>query len=113
MMYNWVIDNGTGSTFGPDRLKEPAHTFDHNVYKVPCRRGDSPVWEQAVQGHGNLAHAHQQSLAQCRQWLNSHLSGVNYMPVSSNAEAARLASLDSSRAAIAGLVAAELYDLTV
>ena len=36
MMYNWVIDNGTGSTFGPDRLKEPAHTFDHNVYKVPA-----------------------------------------------------------------------------
>jgi hypothetical protein len=35
-MYNWVIDNGTGSSFGPDRLKEPAHAFDHNVYKIPA-----------------------------------------------------------------------------
>ena len=33
MMYNWVIDNGTGAGFGPDRFKEPAHIFDHNVYK--------------------------------------------------------------------------------
>ena len=36
MTYNWVIDNGTGSLFGPDRLNEPAHVFDHNVYKVPA-----------------------------------------------------------------------------
>ncbi|NQT92158.1 MAG: hypothetical protein HQ559_05300, partial [Lentisphaerae bacterium] len=33
MMYNWVIDNGIGSSFGPDRLNQPAHVFDHNVYK--------------------------------------------------------------------------------
>ena len=36
MMYNWVIDNGVGASFGPDRLKQPAHAFDHNVYKVPA-----------------------------------------------------------------------------
>jgi len=35
MVYNWVIDNGIGSSFGPDLLGEPAHSFDHNVYKVP------------------------------------------------------------------------------
>jgi len=58
-------------------------------------------------------YSHQQSLAQCRQWLSSHLPGVSYVAVSSNAEAARLASLDKTKAAIAGLVAAELYDLTV
>jgi len=57
--------------------------------------------------------SHQQSLAQCRQWLNNYLPGVPCTAVSSNAEAARLASLDNSKAAIAGLVAAELYDLHV
>jgi hypothetical protein len=33
MMYNWLIDNGMGAAFGPDLSKEPAHVFDHNVYK--------------------------------------------------------------------------------
>jgi chorismate mutase/prephenate dehydratase len=58
-------------------------------------------------------YSHQQSLAQCRQWLHDNLHDVVCTPVSSNAEAARLASLDSSKAAIASLVAAELYDLNV
>ncbi|QWF69437.1 prephenate dehydratase [Methylomonas paludis] len=58
-------------------------------------------------------YSHQQSLAQCRQWLNINLPGVNCVAVSSNAEAARLASLDNSKAAIAGLIAAELYGLNV
>ncbi len=58
-------------------------------------------------------YSHQQSLAQCRQWLGEHLSGISFTAVSSNAEAARLASLDNTKAAIASLVAAELYDLTV
>ena len=57
--------------------------------------------------------SHQQSLAQCRQWLNTYLPGVPYTAVSSNAEAARLASLDHSKAAVAGLMAAELYDLNI
>ncbi len=33
MVYNWVIDNGIGASFGPDLLGEAAHNFDHNVYK--------------------------------------------------------------------------------
>jgi len=57
--------------------------------------------------------SHQQSLAQCRQWLNTYLPGVSCTAVSSNAEAARMASLDLSKAAIAGLRAAEMYDLNV
>ncbi len=57
--------------------------------------------------------SHQQSLAQCRQWLNIHLPGIPCTAVSSNAEAARLASQDSNKAAIAGKVAAELYNLNV
>lgn len=58
-------------------------------------------------------YSHQQSLAQCRQWLNTYLPGVPCTAVSSNAEAARLASLDATKAAIAGEMAAELYALNI
>ncbi len=57
--------------------------------------------------------SHQQSLAQCRQWLNTYLPGVSCTAVSSNAEAARLAGQGGHKAAIAGVVAAELYDLNI
>lgn len=57
--------------------------------------------------------SHQQSLGQCRQWLNTNLPGVERMSVSSNAEAAKLAAGQKGVAAIAGRVAADLYDLQV
>jgi chorismate mutase/prephenate dehydratase len=57
--------------------------------------------------------SHQQSLAQCRLWLDTHLPHVKVTAVSSNAEAARLASLNRQAAAIAGLAAAEVYQLPV
>jgi chorismate mutase / prephenate dehydratase len=46
--------------------------------------------------------AHPQALAQCHGWLSYHLPDVERRPVSSNAEGARLASLDPTLAAIAG-----------
>lgn len=55
--------------------------------------------------------AHQQALAQCRNWLDTHWPDIERVAVSSNAEAARMASQDSSIAAIAGDMAAELYHL--
>ena len=58
-------------------------------------------------------YSHQQSLAQCRKWLDSHLPHVKMTAVSSNAEAARLASQNKQSAAIAGLAAAEVYQLPV
>lgn len=58
-------------------------------------------------------YSHQQSLAQCRKWLDANLAQVERAPVSSNAEAARLLSDDPHGAAIAGQVAAEAYDLPV
>ncbi|HWA12391.1 MAG TPA: prephenate dehydratase [Burkholderiales bacterium] len=58
-------------------------------------------------------YSHAQSLAQCNRWLNQHLPGVERVPVSSNAEAARLAAEDACAAAIAGRTAADLYGLTV
>lgn len=56
--------------------------------------------------------AHPQALAQCHGWLSSHLPGVERRSVSSNAEGARLASLDDSVAGIASSHAAALYGLS-
>lgn len=58
-------------------------------------------------------YSHSQSLAQCRQWLDTHLPNARQTPVSSNAEAARLVKDNPNAAAIAGLIAAEVYDLPV
>lgn len=58
-------------------------------------------------------YSHQQSLAQCREWLDANLSGVERISVSSNAEAARRARNEPQAAAIAGETAARLYDLHV
>ena len=55
--------------------------------------------------------SHQQSLAQCRGWLDRHLPFVDRVPVGSNAEAAKLAAETPNAAAIAGEMAAELYGL--
>ena len=57
--------------------------------------------------------SHQQSLAQCRQWLDEHLPGVERLPASSNAEAARRARDEEGTAAIAGQTAADVYGLNV
>jgi len=58
-------------------------------------------------------YSHQQSLAQCRRWLDSHFPGVERVAVNSNAEAARLVGQRSDCAAIAGSMAAERYGLRI
>jgi chorismate mutase/prephenate dehydratase len=55
--------------------------------------------------------AHQQALAQCRNWLDRNWPAVDREAVSSNAEAARIALNTPGVAAIAGDIAAELYQL--
>ena len=55
--------------------------------------------------------AHQQALAQCRNWLDQHYPKVEREAVSSNGEAARLAGKQPGVAAVAGDMAAELYQL--
>ncbi|GAB6068043.1 prephenate dehydratase [Methylothermus subterraneus] len=57
--------------------------------------------------------SHQQSLAQCREWLDRFCPNVKRTAVSSNAEGARLAAIVPGSAAIAGEVAAQLYGLTI
>ena len=57
--------------------------------------------------------AHAQALAQCHAWLSHHLPAVERRPVSSNAEGARLASLDERIAGIASDRAASEFGLHV
>ena len=58
-------------------------------------------------------YSHQQSLAQCRDWLDAHMPKVERISVSSNAEAARRASKEDDVVAIASDIAAEIYGLDV
>ena len=74
----------------------------HNL----LRRGDSLDGIAAVL-------AHPQALAQCHAWLSAHLPQAERRPVSSNAEGARLASLDPTLAGIASDRAASEFGLHV
>jgi chorismate mutase/prephenate dehydratase len=56
-------------------------------------------------------YAHQQALAQCREWLDGNLPRAERIAVSSNGEAARRVAGEAGAAAVAGDAAAELYGL--
>lgn len=57
--------------------------------------------------------AHAQSLAQCRQWLDSNLPGAVREAVSSNGEAARRVAGENHAAAIAARAASDFYQLPI
>lgn len=57
--------------------------------------------------------SHQQSLAQCRSWINRHFPALELLECTSNAEAARLAAEQPGVAAIAGSGAAQIYKLNI
>lgn len=58
-------------------------------------------------------YSHQQSLAQCRKWLDAHMPQAERIAVNSNAEAARRVQGEWNSAAIAGELASELYGLEI
>jgi chorismate mutase/prephenate dehydratase len=58
-------------------------------------------------------YSHQQSLAQCRGWLDRHLPHAERVAVGSNAEAARLAAAEPGTAAVAATQAADIYGLQI
>lgn len=60
-----------------------------------------------------VLYSHQQSLAQCKKWLETNLPGVKRVPVSSNADAALRASNEKNSAAIASETAAQEYNLAM
>ncbi|TNE78853.1 MAG: prephenate dehydratase [Gammaproteobacteria bacterium] len=61
--------------------------------------------------HITRIYSHSQSLAQCRQWLDGHYPKAERVAVSSNADAAKRIKGEWNSAAIAGDMAAELYNL--
>ncbi|MEM7026875.1 MAG: prephenate dehydratase [Pseudomonadota bacterium] len=61
----------------------------------------------------DAVYSHQQSLAQCRAWLDAHLMKAERISVNSNAEAAKIASEKKQIAAIASETAGELYHLNL
>ena len=85
----------------------------------------SAVGEVQLEIHQNLmshvkslgdivrVYSHSQSLAQCNGWLNANLPRAERVPVASNAEAARRAATDREAGAIAGEMAARIYDVPV
>jgi len=58
-------------------------------------------------------YAHPQSLGQCRGWVQSNLPRVEIIETSSNARSAELAAKERTSAAIAGVLAAEKYQVPV
>lgn len=58
-------------------------------------------------------YSHPQGLAQCRNWLQAHLSEASLAAVSSTARGAEIAAEEPGTAAIATSLAAELYGLDI
>ncbi len=58
-------------------------------------------------------YTHQQTLAQCREWLDRNVPQAERLAISSNAEGARRAQGDNQAAAIASVAAAEIYGLPI
>ena len=61
----------------------------------------------------HCVYGHQQALAQCRSWLNTHLPNAKQMAMISSAEAAKMAKETSNAAATVSPVAARLYQLDI
>ena len=68
---------------------------------------------QALPKKGFEIHAHEQTLAQCKNWLDAYCPDVNRVSVSSNAQAAKNAKKNSEIFAIAGALAAGKYGLEI
>ena len=58
-------------------------------------------------------YVHPQTLGQCRAWVQTNLPRVEIVETSSNARSVELAGKEKGAAAIAGLLAAERYDVPV
>lgn len=104
------VENSTGGAVGTTLdllLASPLKVcgeVDLRVHQFLLRKpgvADQPV----------RVYSHTQSFAQCHEWLNQNLPGIERRIVASNSEAARLAAEDPTAAAIAGEMAGELYGL--
>lgn len=74
--------------------------------------------QQCLVGRGKLSEVrvlftHPQALAQCRAWVQNHLSGAEIIETSSTTRAAQLAAKRANSAAIASSLAASRYGLSL
>jgi len=81
-----------------------------------CGEVELPVHHNLLSKSASLkdirkVYSHTQSLAQCHEWLNRNLPGIERQAVASNAEAARLATEQPGTSAIASRRAGELFGL--
>lgn len=97
-----------------------SYTLDMLLHSslVICGEVDLPIQHNLITHCKDLSeitkiYSHQQSLAQCRNWLNKHLPGVETIAVSSNSHAVTLLKDEPDAAAIAGKMAAELYQVPI
>lgn len=95
------------------------HTLDNFIessLKI-CGEVELPIHLHLLIGENSSADkitkicAHQQALGQCRTWLDNNWPNAERIPVSSNGEGARLASVSDDVAAVAGDMAADLYGI--
>ncbi len=96
------------------------HTLDLliNSSLLICGEVDLRIQHNLISNETDLknirrVYSHQQSLAQCRRWLDEHLPGVELFAVRSNSEAVRLIKNETQAAAIAGKLAAELHQVPI
>ncbi len=106
------IENSTGGVI--------THTLDMFIKSSLsiCGEIQLPIHQNFMSlsedwGSVERVYSHQQSLTQCQMWLKKNIPSAQLTPVSSNAEAAKMASEDTNTAAIAGLEAAKIYGLPV
>ena len=96
------------------------HTLDcfANSHLKVCGEVHLPINHQLLSNADGLSavknlYAHPQALAQCRLWIDRYLPNAVISNANSNAEAAIIASKDDTSAAIAGDMAARLYELKI
>jgi len=97
-----------------------SYTLDMLLHSslVICGEVDLSIHHNLITDCENLSavtkvYSHQQSLAQCRGWLNKNLPGIETIEVSSNSHAVTLLKDDPTAAAIAGQMASDLYSVPV
>lgn len=97
-----------------------SHTLDLliNSSLLICGEVDLRIHHNLISNETDLksitkVYSHQQSLAQCRRWLDANLPDAEHYAVRSNAEAVRMAKQEKGAAAIAGVMAAEIYQVPV
>ena len=128
-LHSAYVSRSTGKTFwGSDEMDDleelpPDVEANPDYVAVPSKRaldlGNRLVMDFARQEMPEKFEdirdifSHQQSLAQCRRWLDRFLPEARRISVSSNAEAARRVESIPHSAAIASDIAARLYNLNI